>query len=73
MLGDVDAGFRQASVIVEREVYTTTVHQGYIEPHNATAVYNPSGQITIWCSTQGLSGYARRSPTCWMSRCRTCA
>ena len=29
------------------------VHQGYIEPQNATAQYNPDGQVTIWCSTQG--------------------
>ncbi len=54
--GDLDQGFRNAAVIVEREVYTTTVHQGYIEPHNATAIYNPSGQLTIWCSTQGAFG-----------------
>jgi CO/xanthine dehydrogenase Mo-binding subunit len=32
------------------------VHQGYIEPQNATAQYNPDGQITIWCSTQGSFG-----------------
>jgi CO/xanthine dehydrogenase Mo-binding subunit len=29
------------------------VHQGYIEPHNAVAQYNPDGQTTIWTSTQG--------------------
>ncbi|MCC6802770.1 MAG: xanthine dehydrogenase family protein molybdopterin-binding subunit [Anaerolineae bacterium] len=56
VIGDVDAGFREATVIVEREVYTTTVHQGYIEPHNATALYNSSGQLTVWCSTQGSFG-----------------
>ncbi|MAU10656.1 MAG: oxidoreductase [Anaerolineaceae bacterium] len=54
--GDVEAGFRQADVIIEHEFETTMVHQGYIEPHNATAIYNPSGQITIWCSTQGSFG-----------------
>ena len=32
------------------------VHQGYIEPQNATAQVNPDGQITIWCSTQGSFG-----------------
>jgi CO/xanthine dehydrogenase Mo-binding subunit len=31
--GDVEAGFAAADVIVEREFYTPTVHQGYIEPH----------------------------------------
>jgi CO/xanthine dehydrogenase Mo-binding subunit len=55
-VGDVEAGFKRAEVIVEREFFTSMVHQGYIEPQNATAQYNPDGQITIWCSTQGSFG-----------------
>ena len=55
-VGDVEKGFQAASVIVEREFFTSMVHQGYIEPQNATAQYNPDGQITIWCSTQGAFG-----------------
>ena len=51
--GDLDRGFNEADVIIEREFVTGTVHQGYIEPHNATALYNPDGQLTVWCSTQG--------------------
>jgi len=51
--GDVEQGFSEAHVIVEREYHTATVHQGYIEPHNATAHWNADGQITIWTSTQG--------------------
>ena len=51
--GDLDIGFNEADVIIEREFVTGTVHQGYIEPHNATALYNPDGQLTVWCSTQG--------------------
>ena len=54
--GDVERGFREAAVVVEREVNTASVHQGYIEPQNATATYNPAGQLTIWCSTQGSFG-----------------
>src|SRR5262245_25717844 len=30
--GDVDKGFGEADVVVEREYRTATVHQGYIEP-----------------------------------------
>ncbi len=52
-LGDVEKGFAQAAVVVEREFHTATVHQGYIEPHNATALWNADGGVTIWCSTQG--------------------
>lgn len=51
--GDVDAGFKAASVVVEREFQLSTVHQGYIEPQNATAFWNNDGQLTIWTSTQG--------------------
>jgi CO/xanthine dehydrogenase Mo-binding subunit len=51
--GDVEQGFAQADVIVESEYETASVHQGYIEPHNATAFWNIDGQLNIWCSTQG--------------------
>ena len=52
-LGEVEKAFAAAEVVIEREFHTATVHQGYIEPHNATALYNPDGNVTIWCSTQG--------------------
>ena len=52
-IGDPDKGFAEADVIVEREFTTQTVHQGYIEPHNATAKWNQEGQLTLWTSTQG--------------------
>ena len=51
--GDVDKGFEEADIIVEREFSTATVHQGYIEPHNATALWNADGHVTVWTSTQG--------------------
>ncbi len=50
--GDVERGFAEADVIVEREFHTSTVHQGYIEPQNATALWNADGFITVWTSTQ---------------------
>ena len=51
--GNLEKGFEEADVVIEHEFTTQTVHQGYIEPHNATALHNPDGQLTIWCSTQG--------------------
>ena len=51
--GDVEKGFKEAELIVEREFTTATVHQGYIEPQNAVALWNSDGQVTVWCSTQG--------------------
>ena len=51
--GDVEKGFADAKLVVEREFTTATVHQGYIEPYTATAIWNADGQITAWTSTQG--------------------
>ena len=52
-VGDLAEGFREADVIVEREFKTASVHQGYIEPHSATALWSPDGRLTVWCSSQG--------------------
>ena len=52
-LGDIAEGFAAAATIVEREFDTSTVHQGYIEPHAATALWNNDDRVHIWCSTQG--------------------
>ena len=52
-LGDVDAALGEADIVVEREFRTQTVHQGYIEPHSATAWWTPEGKLTVWCSSQG--------------------
>jgi CO/xanthine dehydrogenase Mo-binding subunit len=52
-LGDTAKGFAEAAIVVERTFNTATVHQGYIEPHNASALWNADGTVTIWCSTQG--------------------
>ena len=51
--GNAEQGFAEADVIVERELTTASVHQGYIEPHNSTAIWNADGQVSVWTSTQG--------------------
>ena len=55
-LGDVEKGFAEADVIVEREFDTETVHQGYIEPHACTVTWNPDGRVTVWTCTQSSFG-----------------
>ncbi len=60
-MGDVEQGFAQADIILEREYETQTVHQGYIEPHVATAQWSPDGRLTVWTSTQGA--FAVRAAT----------
>ena len=52
-VGDLEKGFQEADVIVEREFRTQSVHQGYIEPHSATALWSSDGNLTVWCSSQG--------------------
>ena len=52
-LGDVEQGFGDADVVVEKETTTAPVHQGYIEPHAGTAHWQADGKLTIWSSSQG--------------------
>lgn len=52
-LGDVEAGFKQADVVIEKEFKTAAVHQAYIEPHACVAKYEADGQCEIWSSSQG--------------------
>ena len=51
--GDLETGFKEAEVIVEREFSTQPVHPGYIEPFATTAQWNPDGYVTVWTTTQG--------------------
>ena len=51
--GDIEAGFADADVVVEREFTTKAVHQGYIEPHAVVADTAQDGKTTIWGSSQG--------------------
>ena len=51
--GDVDKAFEDSDVVIEREFKTASVHQGYIEPHVSTALWNTDGHVTVWTSTQG--------------------
>src|SRR3954452_10800645 len=51
--GNVAEGFAQADLVVEREFRTASVHQGYIEPHAAVAMWNEDNRLKIWTATQG--------------------
>ena len=52
--GDIETGFAEADLIVERTFSTSVVHQSYLEPHSVMAepdlIHN---RVTIWSSTQG--------------------
>tara|TARA_A100001037_G_scaffold306310_1_gene350621 strand:- start:1636 stop:3921 length:2286 start_codon:yes stop_codon:yes gene_type:complete len=55
--GDVDAGFAQADVVIERSYKTEQTHQGYIEPHACLASVNSDGSAEMWVTTQGPFSY----------------
>ena len=53
--GDIEAGWREAEVVVERTYTTSFVHQSYIEPQSIVVVPSASGrQLTVWPSSQGM-------------------
>jgi CO/xanthine dehydrogenase Mo-binding subunit len=54
--GDLDDAFAGSDLVMERTFSLSMVHQGYIEPHNATVIWAEDGSITVWSSTQGSFG-----------------
>ena len=49
--GDIEAGFRQADVIVENTFTTPVVHHSYIEPHSCVVSTATDGSAEFWsCS-----------------------
>lgn len=58
-IGDVEEAFAQADLIVEGEFHNDTAHQGYIEPHTATARWGADGRLTIWSPSQGSFAVVR--------------
>lgn len=54
--GDVNTAFKDADEIFE-DVYTLpSVQHGHIEPHAATAVWEPSGKLVVYTANQNPSG-----------------
>ena len=51
--GDVEQGFAEADEIVELDLASHAVHQGYIEPQVALAAPDLFERMTIYTSTQG--------------------
>ncbi len=49
--GDIEAGFAEADVIVERRIVNHRISGAPIEPRGVVAEYR-AGQLTVWSSTQ---------------------
>jgi xanthine dehydrogenase molybdenum-binding subunit len=52
--GDVEAGFKEADIVLENTFRTQTVHHTYIEPRAAVASVDPHGKVTVWSDNQGI-------------------
>jgi len=46
-LGNIEEGFAQADIVVEREFRTDTVHQGYIEPQRDYCFWDENDHVTV--------------------------
>jgi CO/xanthine dehydrogenase Mo-binding subunit len=55
--GNMEIGWQEAEVIVERTFTTSIVHQSYMEPQSIIVVPDDYGhRMTIWPSSQGMFG-----------------
>lgn len=54
-IGDVEAGFAESDVIIERTYKTQAMHQVPIETHGSIAGFDHNGKLTVWTGTQQLS------------------
>jgi CO/xanthine dehydrogenase Mo-binding subunit len=55
--GDMEAGWREAEVVIERTYRTSSVHQSYLEPQSITVAPGVSKHhLTVWPSSQGMFG-----------------
>lgn len=53
--GDVEEGFRQSDVVVERTFRTSMVHHSYLEPHAQAALVDPATEeVIVHTATQGM-------------------
>ena len=74
--GDLEAGFANADIIVEREFSSEPVHQGYIEPQALIASASEDGAVELWTTTQGhfvIRGLCSRLLNIDMSKIRVTA
>lgn len=52
--GDLEAGFKEADLVLENTYRTQKVHHGFIEPFAAVASVDVSGKVTVWTQCQGM-------------------
>ncbi len=61
--GDVEAGLKEADVVISKSYKVEQAHQGYIEPHACLASVSPDGVAELWVCTQGPFVYRNQCAT----------
>src|ERR1019366_1643960 len=54
--GDIEKGFKEADVIIERTLRVPVLLHNSAEPHAAVAKWEGK-KLTVWASTQGVNGF----------------
>ena len=64
--GDIDKGFAESDLVVEKTYRTPAVQHGYIEPHISIADYNrQTERLTVWTSTVAPYNARREISEIW--------
>ncbi len=58
--GDIDKGFAEADVVIEKTFDSKPMHQGYIELQSCIGNYSDDGMVDLWCCTQAPWVYRDR-------------
>jgi CO/xanthine dehydrogenase Mo-binding subunit len=57
--GDLEVGFSDADLVMEKTYKTEAAHQGYIEPHACVGQLGQDGKGEMWICTQGPMVYKK--------------
>lgn len=52
--GDIDTGFAEADLIVEREYQTGRIYHAHLETKSVVCRPEPDGSLTVWATTQSI-------------------
>jgi CO/xanthine dehydrogenase Mo-binding subunit len=50
--GDIDKGYAEADIVIEKEYYVPQMQHVPIETHKAAAQWSPDGKLTVWSTAQ---------------------
>jgi CO/xanthine dehydrogenase Mo-binding subunit len=54
--GDVERGFAEADLVLERTYKTPLLHQAYLEPHGCLVQIQDQGSVEIWAANDSPNG-----------------